>query len=216
MIQCDNGCSARNRHEKLLLWLQREYARLNQGTKLMSSPKGIKHTNTSEQSALLFGKGVPDVSIDFFMVLRTTGQAVIPCCVECRLHGTARDCPIAALVIDALDTHKSGRKALVTRAHFRVDDAAYQPRIVELMHHPELDDERRRLFFYPEEDWELAKRMDKGKPDGQYDDVLQHSVKPVNAYSRRGHVYWEEPWTHRSSDIQTGDKLRKSRGRGTR
>ena len=136
------------------------------------SLKGIKHTNISEKNALLFGKGVPDVSIDFFMVLRSTGQAVIPCCVECRLHGTARDCPIAALVIDALDTHKSGRKALVTRAHFRVDDAAYQPRIVELMHHPELDDERRRLVFYPEEGWELAKRMDKGKPNGRVSQLI--------------------------------------------
>ena len=138
----------------------------------MSSPKGIKHTNTSEKSALLFGKGVPDVSIDFFMVLRSTGQAVIPCSVECRLHGTARDWPIAALVIDALDTHRLGRKAPVTRAHFPGDDAKYQPKIVELMHHPELDDERRRLFFYPEEDWELAKRMDKGKPDGRVSQLI--------------------------------------------
>jgi hypothetical protein len=70
---------------------------------------------TMVQNRQLASENAPDVAIDFIYVIRATGQALIPCCVECRLQRRERQCPIAGMVVDAMDVMKPGRKEVVLK-----------------------------------------------------------------------------------------------------
>jgi len=103
-------------------------------------------------------------------VIRTTGQAVIPCCAPCRLQGLEKLCPISGLVIDPLELYKGRRYDVVQRAHFPGDKNVqgqatdYQKIIRLILFDPEFDQERKAMFFHAGETFKEAK----GVPIGPY------------------------------------------------
>jgi hypothetical protein len=46
----------------------------------------IKHARTATENNELNTHDAPDVSIDFYLVIRATGQAMIPYCTDCRFR----------------------------------------------------------------------------------------------------------------------------------
>ena len=134
---------------------------------------GIKHTNTASDNKTLTAEHAPDVTIDWIHVIRTTGQAVIPCCAPCRLRGLEKLCPIAGLVIDPLEYYKGRRYDILERAHFPGNDTDYQKIIRPILFDTEFDQERKTLFFHTGETWEVAK----GAPIGSFVDYKRPEVR---------------------------------------
>ena len=86
----------------------------------------IKHARTASENNELNTHDAPDVFIDFYLVIRTTGQAMVPYCIDCRFRSQESSCPSSGLVIDPREVYKPGREDLRNRAHFPGGDSAYQ------------------------------------------------------------------------------------------
>ena len=118
-----------------------------------SSLPWIKHVGSAGENSLAVNRGDPDVTIDCDRVIRATGQAVIPYCVECRLRGMEDYCPISGLVIDPLEIYKPKNRLLPNRAHFPKNDKKYQAMIRNLLTDPRMQKERHIYFFDAGETW---------------------------------------------------------------